>query len=324
MRWFRWCAWFFLLSALAPAFDATQAGRQLTTLFYAGDVDRVWAHLDEGMRSLFGTKDKLQAFREQVARQLGTESEVMEERARREGDVFLYERIARFSRGITASVRWAMRPDGIVAGLLVRPVEKEAESRFLDYQTKTPLHLPFAGEWTVFWGGRTLAENHHAVSADQRFAYDLLVSRGGSTHRSDGTSNDQFYCFGQPILAPAAGSVVAAHDGVEENRPGVLNNDQPLGNFVILDHGNGEFSFLVHLQRQSVRVHAGETIAAGAALGRCGNSGRSTEPHLHYHLQNSGEAFAGDGLPAQFQDYVADGKPVARGEPHRGQLIRSR
>jgi murein DD-endopeptidase MepM/ murein hydrolase activator NlpD len=63
-------------------------------------------------------------------------------------------------------------------------------------------------------------------------------------------------------------------------------------------------------------------VQRGEVLGRCGNSGNSSEAHLHYHLQNTPEFNQGEGLPPQFQNYVADGQVVSRGEPIRGQKIR--
>jgi murein DD-endopeptidase MepM/ murein hydrolase activator NlpD len=63
-------------------------------------------------------------------------------------------------------------------------------------------------------------------------------------------------------------------------------------------------------------------VARGQRLGECGNSGNSSEPHLHYQLQDGPEMGPSAGLPAQFTDYLADGQPVARGEPVRGQAIR--
>jgi murein DD-endopeptidase MepM/ murein hydrolase activator NlpD len=90
---------------------------------------------------------------------------------------------------------------------------------------------------------------------------------------------------------------------------------------VILDHGNGEYSLLAHLRHGSVAVAAGARISAGDKVGECGNSGNTTEPHLHYHLQDTPVFGRAEGLPAQFTGYVADGRPVARGEPVRGQTI---
>ena len=94
------------------------------------------------------------------------------------------------------------------------------------------------------------------------------------------------------------------------------------GNQVVIDHGHAEFSFLAHLQQGSVAVQPGQSVAPGDTLGLCGNSGNSSEPHLHYHLQDSGEFGAGEGKPAQFRNYTADGEWVEVGEPVQGQRIR--
>ncbi len=110
--------------------------------------------------------------------------------------------------------------------------------------------------------------------------------------------------------------------GILDNPPGSLNTDDPLGNHVVIDHGQGEFSVLGHLQRDSLRVNVGDRVRAGHPIARCGNSGASTEPHLQYHLQDGPALGAAEGLPAQFLGYSADGALVERGEPRRGQFIR--
>ena len=101
-----------------------------------------------------------------------------------------------------------------------------------------------------------------------------------------------------------------------------MNARQPVGNHIVIDHGNGEFSFLAHLRRGSLAIEVGQRVEAGARLGLCGNSGNSSEPHLHYHLQDTGVLHEGRGLPAQFRGYLADGAPVERGEPLKGQRVR--
>jgi murein DD-endopeptidase MepM/ murein hydrolase activator NlpD len=177
-------------------------------------------------------------------------------------------------------------------------------------------------------------ENQHAVSRDQRFALDLVVLApdvaagsdaigalaSGKSHRGNGRSNDQYYCHGRPILAPGDGVVVALKDGVPENAPGERGSDPP-GNFLVINHGDDEFSMLAHLMPGSLIVNVGDRVTEGQRLAACGNSGRSTEPHLHYHLQNTPRWFDADGLPAQFRDYFADGERVSRGELLRGQLV---
>ncbi len=113
-------------------------------------------------------------------------------------------------------------------------------------------------------------------------------------------------------LPPGEGVVVDAKDGVYDNIPGLRNTRDIPGNYVIIDHLNGEFSILAHFKNGSVLVKEGDKVGAGDLIGQCGNSGHSNLPHLHYHLQNTSRWLDGEGLPAQFRNYYANGKFVER------------
>src|SRR3546814_1333444 len=89
----------------------------------------------------------------------------------------------------------------------------------------------------------------------------------------------------------------------------------------MLDLGHGEYAMLAHLRRGSVAVEAGQQVAAGDELGRCGNSGNTSEPHLHLHLQDAPKFGEGNGLPVFFEHYTANGHAVERGEPVKGQTV---
>ena len=115
-----------------------------------------------------------------------------------------------------------------------------------------------------------------------------------------------------------------AIDGVPDNVPGTTNTKLAPGNHVVINHGNGEYSFLAHLRNGSIAVKLGDRVQPGDRLGACGNSGESSEPHVHYHLQNTEGYNVGAGFPAQFVSYIADGNAIARGEPKRGQTVRSK
>jgi hypothetical protein len=200
--------------------------------------------------------------------------------------------------------------------------QRPAPTRFLEYETKTRLRLPFEEEWYVYWGGHSMGQNRHAIALDQRFAYDFLILNAGRSFAGTGDTNDDYYCFGLPILAPGEGLVVGAASDLPDNTPGIMNPRQPLGNHVILDHENGEFSFLAHLKQGSLRVKVQDRVDAGTLIGACGNSGNSSEPHLHFHLQTTAILFRGEGLPAFFHDYHVRDKFVARGEPIAGNTVR--
>lgn len=312
-------------AAVAPNDDATQAlGRRAIDAFYRGDLAAFWQQCSESMRGHFGSIETVADFRSKVRAQLGHETTVASEQTERDGELRHYIRRAALDRtGSLVTVTIHFDKQDRISFFLIKPEPPAAlaPSTKLDYRTKTALRLPFEGTWAVVWGGRTLAQNYHAANYEQRFAYDLLVVQGDTTHAGDGTRNGDYYCYGRPILAPGAGTVVAARNDVAENVPGHMNDHEIVGNHVIIDHGDGEFSFLAHMIPGSITVRAGDRVTAGQVLGKCGNSGHSSEPHLHYHLQTTASLFDGEGLPAQFTHYVADGKAVSSREPIQGQLI---
>lgn len=146
-----------------------------------------------------------------------------------------------------------------------------------------------------------------------------LFSGGGEG--DDYKLNEKHYCYGRLIVSPGSGVVVDSKDGVPDGVPGRRNDWARAGNYVVVDHLNGEYSMLAHFQTGSVLVNKGDSVEAGDPLGKCGNSGRSNLPHLHYHLQNPPFWFAGDALPAQFSHYYSNGEYVRRGEPVQGEII---
>jgi murein DD-endopeptidase MepM/ murein hydrolase activator NlpD len=306
----------------AVADEAAMArGRQLTKMFFDRDFEALLQQFGPQMAAVMKLQT-LNTFRDQVEAQVGAETHLQDESVTPQDSFQVYRRLSMFEKAPMAiETTWTLSPSGKVAGFSIRPPQKEYPSAYLDYRTKTALRLPFEGEWRVFWGGRTLSQNHHAAIRAQRFAYDLARWQDGTTHRGDGKRNEDFYAFGQTIVAPGDGVIAVAVDGIPDNVVGKNNTQQIAGNHVVIDHGNNEFSFLAHFQQGSIMVKKGDAVQAGQKLGLCGNSGNSDQPHLHYHLANAADLVDADGLPVQFQNYVADGKPVERGEPVQGQLL---
>jgi hypothetical protein len=211
----------------------------------------------------------------------------------------------------------------IIQGFFIISIPQEAASKYLDYKTKTDLILPFEDEWFVYWGGRTITENYHAAYSDQRFAYDFLQTIDRKTHTGSGDKNEDYYCFGKPVVSPGSGKIISLENEIEDNTPGIMNPENPLGNHVIIDHSNGEYSFIAHFKENSIKLNLGDSVIPGQEIGLCGNSGNSSEPHIHYHLQNTSIFGQGEGLPIQFQNYIANGEKIVSGEPVRGQLIKN-
>ena len=215
-----------------------------------------------------------------------------------------------------------------IAGATIRPMlpKKLPPDPKADYKQKARLTLPFTPgeEWYVVWGGTTRSQNYHVDYPDQRHAFDIVMRKNGTTHTGAGKENTDYYAWGKTILAPAVGTVIEAVNDLPDNKPGQETDAKnAAGNHVVLDIGNGEYLLLAHLQKGSVRVKVGDSVKPGDALGLCGNSGNTSEPHLHLHLQDRPKLF-GDaiGLPVTFSDYTADGKKIASGSPVQGQIIK--
>ena len=179
--------------------------------------------------------------------------------------------------------------------------------------------LPLDGPITVAWGGGSVATNYHVVAPDQRWAYDLLVTRDGATHRGDGSKLKDYYYYGLPVLAPADGTVHTVVDGHAEMPPGKLGGSPAGGNQLVITVAPGQYLFLCHLQPGSIRVRKGDAVRAGQAVARGGNSGNTSEPHLHVHLQDTPEDGWGEGIPLYFHDYRLAGQIIRRAIPLGGE-----
>ena len=114
-------------------------------------------------------------------------------------------------------------------------------------------------------------------------------------------SVEDFYSWDEPILAPADGEIVSALDGLPDCVLGQKDPANPAGNHVVIKSAPDRFIFVAHLKKGSVAVASGERVKAGQVLGRCGNSGNSTAPHIHLHVQDGPVLNQGRGQRTIFQ-----------------------
>lgn len=178
--------------------------------------------------------------------------------------------------------------------------------------------------YAVNAGSNRLLNPHVAALTDegmrltgQGYAVDLVkLDRFGL--RADGVLPDElerYAIFNEPVHAPCAGTVLAARGDMPDLIPPRTDRDNPAGNHVLLRCGDAVV-LLAHLQRGSVAVVAGQGVATGDPLGRVGNSGNTTEPHLHVHAQRPGpahEPLAGEPLPMLLDgDFLVRNERVTR------------
>lgn len=204
------------------------------------------------------------------------------------------------------------------------------------YETKTDLILPIRGRLFVHDGHDLLSHHRRLdVTGDMttalgirenmmRYAYDFVVI-DAQGRMLDG--------MGTPILATGAGTVVSSANDREDSTAtqrapmefaDVLKDlTRILGNYVVIDHGNGEFSVFAHMKKGSVAVKAGDRVKQGQKIGEIGWSGDAMFPHLHYQLQR--DAKFGEGLPSAFNRFRlltgSTWKTVKRGVVDSGDVV---
>jgi hypothetical protein len=151
----------------------------------------------------------------------------------------------------------------------------------------------------------------------QRYAIDFLQAEDGSSFRGDPSDNASYFIFGDDVLAAAGGRIVAVRDGAAENVPTEelppADVDTAAGNYVVEALADGRFALYAHLQPGSLRVRPGQRVRRGQALGLVGNTGNSTEPHLHFHVMDSPSPLLSNGLPYVFDRFELRGHVDASG-----------
>ena len=214
------------------------------------------------------------------------------------------------------------------------------------------LTLPFRGTWLARNSPARGVPSHGTHLFATTYAMDFIAIRGRRTATTrdwrallSTEPVDRFFAFDQPILAPAAGRVASVHDGEADHVarrsplarvPYALTQAARVrggagaiaGNHVILElEGRGGYVVLAHLRAGSIRVGAGEAVATGRELAACGNSGNSTQPHLHIQIMDSADPFTARGVPMSFRKYQVWRRPggppvvVEQGIPNESEVV---
>ena len=197
--------------------------------------------------------------------------------------------------------------DDLIEELLMTPYQSDSrgDRRF----TKHTYHLPFTDDWLVLSGGTHPGENRHYPERAQRYAYDFIKVNNNWSYNKSKSGNHSFYAFGERVITPLDGTVVVIVDDV----PDVLDSNHRFGNHVILEHAKGEYSLLAHLEAGSIAVNVGDRVKTRQLIGRCGNSGNSSEPHLHFQVMDSPDLASATSIRIRLK---------GRKNPVRGQIVK--
>lgn len=178
------------------------------------------------------------------------------------------------------------------------------------------------GDWLAA-NGPSAASGHRRAAIPvnggfyiaQRFAIDWVkLDEQNKTYKGDSLQNSSYYAYGNDALAVADGLVTEVKDGIPQNIPGATSRAVPItletvgGNHVIVDIGRGHYAFYAHLQPGSIRVKVGDHVKRGQVLGLVGNSGNSTEPHLHFHISDASSPLGSEGMPYELESFEIVGR----------------
>jgi urea transporter len=156
-----------------------------------------------------------------------------------------------------------------------------AVTRRFDTLTPQPT-LPFSGKWTVYQS----FDDKWTHKGHGKYAYDFVITdEEGKNFSHDEMNVKDYYCFGKPVLSPISGTVIEAYDQLPDNAIGEVNEKKNWGNYLILYSPFGYYVEISHFQYQSLQVKAGDSVTLGQVVGKCGNSGYSPQPHIHFQVQ---------------------------------------
>lgn len=189
--------------------------------------------------------------------------------------------------------------------------------------------LPFSGRWLARNSPARRVPSHGTTLLGVTYAIDFIAV--DDLGRTAPTKNwrtylateppEIFYAYGQPVLSPVDGTVVALHDGEIDHEarrsqlallPYMLSQGSRLregvgaiaGNYIIISpHGSDYYVGIVHLQRGSLCVKPGESVRMGQQLASCGNTGNSTQPHIHIQAMDSLDLKQAHGIPLLFDRF---------------------
>jgi murein DD-endopeptidase MepM/ murein hydrolase activator NlpD len=173
------------------------------------------------------------------------------------------------------------------------------------------ISAPFHGEWAAFNGPSNSSGHRRLVlgldghtAIGQRFAIDFLkVDSTGRSYHGDPANNANYYAYGTELLAVADGVIAAVKDGIPQNVPGANSRAVPItmetvgGNYVAIDIGHGRYALYAHVQPGSLRVKVGDHVKRGQVVALLGNSGNSTEPHVHFQVADGPTFLSSEGIP---------------------------
>ncbi|SDB52307.1 Peptidase family M23 [Flavobacteriaceae bacterium MAR_2010_188] len=220
----------------------------------------------------------------------------------------------------------------------------EGTLRVINHKSNNQYYFPLKGTWTAY--GAPSLISHHRWGSIQEFAFDLVkIGANGNTHNGDGSKLTDYYSFGESVYAIGSGKVVSIFNGGTESNENLKQPNESseeyfnksaklqqellskgfsyvMGNHIIIEHDNDEYSHYAHLKTGSLKVKVGDSVNRGQQIAALGHSGNSTEPHLHFHVTDGPDMAYSRSIPVSFDNisfFPDDDKNVRH--IHYGQIL---
>ena len=155
----------------------------------------------------------------------------------------------------------------------------------------------------------------------QRYAIDFVqIDKAGKTYHGNKSKNTNYFCYGKDVISVSPGRVIEVKNDMPENTPQSgklavpINLDTIGGNHIVIAIGGGKYAFYAHLIPNSIKVKVGDVVHQGQVIAKVGNTGNSSEPHLHFHIVNKPSFLAADGTPYLFDTFQVRPATVTKGK----------
>lgn len=175
--------------------------------------------------------------------------------------------------------------------------------------TSVELAPPFKGDWYVFHGGNSALLNHHHFAGSQKFAMDIIIPDDGKLPMERITDLQRYKTFGEPMFSPVDGVIVAVKNSLPDQQIGKMDRNNLAGNYIVIKTETNIFILIAHLQSNSVLVEEGDSVRTGQEIAKAGNSGNTTQPHLHIQAMTSADFMDSNSKPVPISFKVGDNNP---------------